>query len=270
MKNENFVINSLEDEVNINIKSIYKTIIEKGIDYTFNHNGMSYYAYVVAANGKINIKTKKEYNIELKEGEAIFLWGNDLVSYTSIEEESRYFWVWFALGKKTLPLNAIIEINSIEKTINDLNNCIKYLKRANVLDVMHANMIFTKYIVHGVEELESKKNESISRYRVNILQSVDYINDNLYDLPTIQELANAIGMSIKQYRKYFKQVTGVYPAKYIYNKKLASVKDSLVNTDLSINEISDMMGFSSPYYLSNCFKNTFGVTPSEYRKKHSK
>ena len=269
-KDEIFVINSLVDEVSVNLKSIYKVLADKGDDFTFKYNGSAYYSFLLVIKGKITVETNKNYSFEVGEGNAAFVWSNDINSYSVLEDGSQFFWVWFYLNKKTLPFMNVFSLDITEKLLNDFHNCIKLLKHADVLDAMRANMIFTKYMLRGIEQLESKQNSSSGWYRVKILQSVDYINEHLYDLPTIQELANMEGLSIKQYRKYFKQVVGVYPAKYIYNQKLVSVKDALINTDLSINEISDMMGFSSPYYLSNCFKNTFGVTPSEYRKKYSK
>ena len=63
---------------------------------------------------------------------------------------------------------------------------------------------------------------------------------------------------------------GVYPAKYIYDQKMLIVKQCLLDTELTIAQIAEMMGFSSAYYLSACFKKSFGYAPNEYRKKFRK
>ena len=73
----------------------------------------------------------------------------------------------------------------------------------------------------------------------NLLAIPLSIKDNLYNLPTIQELANLVGMSLKQYRKHFKKIVGVYPAKYIYDQKMLIVKQCLLNTELTIAEIAE-------------------------------
>ena len=43
----------------------------------------------------------------------------------------------------------------------------------------------------------------------------------------------------------------------------------LQSTQLQITEISDMLGFGSSRYFTRCFKKSFGIAPSEYRKKEN-
>ncbi|UPU38767.1 helix-turn-helix domain-containing protein [Erysipelothrix sp. Poltava] len=45
-------------------------------------------------------------------------------------------------------------------------------------------------------------------------------------------------------------------------------KSLLINTDLSITQISDIVGFRSPSYFSQFFKNMECMSPSSFRNKH--
>ena len=270
MRNDIFAINTLVDTVSINIKSIYKTSARNGETYKCKMGGDVYFCYVFVLKGKMKLRTLQSYEFKVAEGCAAFLWSNDIQSYTLYGEEVQYFWVYFSLSGKKLTLMKPFAVSNVEKTSASLHRCISLLLRSTTHDSMRANMIFTKYVLEGSEKLWEEEVDAGGSQRIAIATSVDYIKDNLYNLPTIQELANLVGMSLKQYRKHFKKIMGVYPAKYIYDQKMLIVKQCLLNTELTIAQIAEMMGFSSAYYLSACFKKSFGCAPNEYRKKFKK
>lgn len=269
MKNELIAINTLTDTININIKSIYKTRADFGDVYQCKMQGDVYYCYVIVIKGKITLQSLHSYQFDLAEGQAVFLWSNEIKSY-SCSEETQYLWVYFSITETDLLLMKPFSVANMEKALNNFHHCISLLNRSTIFDLCRANMIFTKYVLEGIEKLQAEEVNLKGWHRATIEMSVDYIKDNLYHLPTIQELATHAGMSLKQYRKHFKKMMGEYPAKYICEQKLLVVKDYLVNTDLSINQIADMFWFSSSYYLSTSFKKKYGCTPSEYRKRFRK
>ena len=266
MRDEIIAVNTLTDAININIKSIYKTLGDVGDVYRCKWGGNLYYCYVFVEKGKIEFKTVQSYCFELNEGQAVFLWSNDIQSY-SFSESTSYFWVFFSLTEQKLTLMRPFAVENISKTTRNIDHCITLLNRGVALELFRANMIFTKNVLEGIEKLLLDEEKFKKVGQLSIESSLNFIRDNLYKLPTIQELANQVGMSLKQYRKHFKKIVGMYPAQYIYEQKLLLVSEYLKNTDLTVAQISDMIGFSSPYYLSFCFKKYFGVPPREYRKK---
>jgi signal transduction histidine kinase/DNA-binding response OmpR family regulator len=83
----------------------------------------------------------------------------------------------------------------------------------------------------------------------------------------IDEICKKIGVSrIQLYRKV-KALLGCNVNDYILNVRLQKAKYFLNETELSIAEIADKVGFSSAAYFSTVFKNKFIVTPSEFREK---
>ena len=266
MKNEFLAINTLVDTININLKSIYVTHAEKGDIYKFKNKGNSYYCYVLVVKGKMTLSMMDSSTVDIEEGNALFLWGNDVKSY-SFSDETRYYWVYFSLIGNNLILGKTFLVDT-EKTASSIQKCLKLLHRSSLIELCRANMIFVKLVLNGVEKLKENEYTKKSFYRKAIEMSVDFIKDNLYDLPSIQELANMSGMSLKQYRKHFKRIMGDFPAKYIADQKMLLVRDCLVNTDLTVNQIAEMLNFSSPYYLSSSFKKVFNCSPKEYRNKH--
>ena len=82
---------------------------------------------------------------------------------------------------------------------------------------------------------------------------------------TIQEIAEQLGMGYSNFRKLFKEFTGVSPALYQQELKLQKAKELLSTTDISIKEIAYQLNFDSPDYFSSKFKMKVGCKPSEYR-----
>jgi AraC-like DNA-binding protein len=83
----------------------------------------------------------------------------------------------------------------------------------------------------------------------------------------VDEICKAIGISrIQLYRKV-KALLGCNVNDYILSVRLHKAKYLLNETEMSIAEIADKVGFSSAAYFSTVFKSKFIVTPSEFRDK---
>ena len=63
-------------------------------------------------------------------------------------------------------------------------------------------------------------------------------------------------------------MTGMTPLDFVRNIKMKHACMMLLNRTQNISEIAYAIGFTSPKYFSKCFKEEFGVTPSEYLQKH--
>lgn len=65
----------------------------------------------------------------------------------------------------------------------------------------------------------------------------------------------------------FSELHGETLEQYIINHKIERVKNMLINDDLSVTEIAFRLGYSSVGHLSNQFKRTTGLTPSQFIKR---
>ena len=269
MRKDYGVINTVENKIIMDIKSIYVAELDDRESFVFNIKNDSYFGYVVVTGGTMTIRTHNSYSIDILQGEVVFVWGGDLDSYSMYGNQARCTWIWFSADKLVIPLMKPFKREFSEKDQAKIEQCIRLLRRQNAYDLMRANMIFADYLLDGLERMSAQEKEA-GHYRVNIIKSIDYIKENINDLPPIEKLATMAGMSLDQYRKYFKHYTGEYPAKYISMKLLQCVREYLIYSDLSIFQISEMLGFCNPYYMSNRFKKQYGISPREYRKRYSK
>ena len=91
------------------------------------------------------------------------------------------------------------------------------------------------------------------------------IRENLESSLTIQQVAEDLGVSYSNFRKLFKEYTGISPATYQQDLRLQRAKELLSTTDMSVKEIAYRLNFESPDYFSAKFKAKTGRRPSELR-----
>ena len=103
----------------------------------------------------------------------------------------------------------------------------------------------------------------------NFVESLSYLIENISMKIRVEDLANIAKMSRTAYFNCFQKATGLTPANYIMNKRLELACSRLKSTDMSIEDIAITVGFCERAYLVKCFKKRYGITPTEYRRKHA-
>lgn len=115
---------------------------------------------------------------------------------------------------------------------------------------------------HEEEEeavLGDKDRTFIDRLRSIIKENLS--NSNL----SVDDIASEIGLSRTQLYRKVKTMTGKAPMDILRSARLARAQVFLRKTDQTISEICYDVGFTSPSYFAKCYKEEFGVGPSEER-----
>jgi signal transduction histidine kinase/ligand-binding sensor domain-containing protein/DNA-binding response OmpR family regulator len=99
-----------------------------------------------------------------------------------------------------------------------------------------------------------------------ILAVEDKMADPQFRIETIAEIMN---MSQKTFYRKFKSLTGTTPAEFVRDIRLKKAKQFLDIPENNISDVAYLVGFSSPKYFSTCFKEKYGVSPSEYQSSVS-
>ena len=123
------------------------------------------------------------------------------------------------------------------------------------------HLIGKMYSLERNIELKSRNQahvDLINRARLRIRESLEVSL-------TIQQVAEELGVSYSNFRKLFKEHTGLSPAIYQQDLKLQRAKELLTTTDMSIKEIAYRLNFESPDYFSAKFKAKTGRKPSDLR-----
>lgn len=101
-----------------------------------------------------------------------------------------------------------------------------------------------------------------------ILDEMDECIQNRHEeAVTLREFAQRLGYSEFYFSRKFKEVSGMQFRDYLRYRKLAFALKAVRDTDEGILDIALRYGFSSHEAFTRAFKEAYGVTPSEYRRK---
>ena len=95
---------------------------------------------------------------------------------------------------------------------------------------------------------------------------ISYIDEHFREKIYIEELSAMINVSPDYFTKMFKESIGKTPIDYINGIRVNRALALLSETDESVNDISDGLGFSNPNYFHKIFKQYMDTSPLAYRK----
>ncbi|MBR2565191.1 MAG: helix-turn-helix domain-containing protein [Paenibacillus sp.] len=101
-----------------------------------------------------------------------------------------------------------------------------------------------------------------------LLQIIDYMEKNYEHMITLEEVAKKYYLSTSYLSRYFKQKMGMGFSRYLLHIRLKHCMKDLLYTNESISQIAMNNGFPNTKSFSAFFKETYHMTPHEYRKTH--
>lgn len=101
------------------------------------------------------------------------------------------------------------------------------------------------------------------------------LNDVIYGMMGNSNLssdmvADRMCMSLSQLNRKIKAITGFSSSGYVLQMRLDKAKRILASTDTPVGDVAMKCGFPEMSYFSRVFKQTFQMTPSQYRKSYKK
>ena len=84
---------------------------------------------------------------------------------------------------------------------------------------------------------------------------------------SLSDVATSFNMSYISFRRKFKEVTGISPGAWLIQKRVDKAVELLMIESLSIEGISQYLGYTDIYTFSKQFKRKKGLPPSEFRQQ---
>jgi AraC-like DNA-binding protein len=97
-----------------------------------------------------------------------------------------------------------------------------------------------------------------------------YIHEHLNDNLSIAEIADKYQWSAKHFHYIFQKKVGISPKKYIMDTQIKRAKELLLESNLTIAEIANRIGYEDALHFSKIFKRNSGISPSVFRKQFEK
>ncbi len=128
------------------------------------------------------------------------------------------------------------------------------------LQGMYEFIIYDMERLEGTLHLESEKKQLVEKLKA-------FIEEHLNEELTRSRLSDCINFSGDYVARFFRAETGKTISEYIMEQRMEKAKRYLVETQMSIGDISCEVGFNNFSYFSKAFKGYTGKTPNEYRAK---
>lgn len=168
----------------------------------------------------------------------------------------------------TLQLNASIQRLSYTLNISSINRVKVDEFFFNTHTLEEISDIFKTYCHSIIQTLcEAKSHDANKSSLISTVATL--VDENLYNENlSVVFLADQVHLSVNYLRNIFKEHTGESLFNYILRKRLDLICHLLTDTDSSLQDISDQLGFSTKNYFFTFFKKNIGMTPSQYRLTH--
>lgn len=164
------------------------------------------------------------------------------------------------------PGSPIMHTEYSDEIIGDYNKAIETASQQKSAYQQALSGIAVRLIT---EILYHARNKAFTEARSDehMLRAKNFISEK-DGITTPEQVAAAVGMGYSHFRKLFRQYTGLSPARYILEIRMAKARELLTNTDLQIQEIAWKLGFENADYFTTAFRRICSVTPNTYRASH--
>ncbi|WP_299050986.1 AraC family transcriptional regulator [uncultured Polaribacter sp.] len=99
---------------------------------------------------------------------------------------------------------------------------------------------------------------------IKIRKAKEIIIDRMSEPPSLQDLANEIGLNIKKLKEGFKQIYGDTVYSFLLDYKMEHARRLLESNQYNVNEVGIKVGYSTSSHFIAAFKKKFGTTPKKY------
>lgn len=125
---------------------------------------------------------------------------------------------------------------------------------------------FGKFLSRSAEAVRAKKSETdiITKF------VMEYVEEHFGDDLSLDAIAGKLGITGPYLSTYFKEKTGTNLSDYILTVRINKASQMLRDTDLLIQEIASLVGYYTVASFNRVFKRYTGLTPSEFRRSHSR
>lgn len=254
----------------------YKLITRQEFITTRSH-GLNNYQLLYLAKGSAKFRIQHEI-ITVKAGECVLYHPGEeqYYSYYLIDQPDVY-WIHFSYHDKqkfmkdtgfvNFPVYQVGFDSSyvflFNQIIGELQLKSHFYQEIASLQLQELLLKMRKnYKTHGIPEVKKLYNNQVE----NAIRIFHLKYDENF---SIRDYAKEHKLNYSRFIDNFTKTTGVSPRQYIIQTRMQKAMELLNSTTLSIQDISEIIGYDNPLYFSRLFKKTHGMSPSEYRARSS-
>ena len=100
-----------------------------------------------------------------------------------------------------------------------------------------------------------------------VREAMDFACRHLSRRLSLDDLADAAGLSLSRFAHLFRQQVGITPQQFVEQQRIAQAQQLLDLSSRSVKQIAHDLGFDTQFYFSQRFRKHVGVGPREYRQR---
>ena len=272
---DGFFVLTFKNEEN-NIQILNKEIQSDYIQFHFCLKGLSKFVFnegtytlnileeksLLLYNPQKNLPINLEINpnswvvsvlISIKKFHSLFSQEADYISFLNDDnKEKKYYKDGEISPTMAIVLNQLINYN--------LNQSIKNLYfKGKAYEIL--SLYFNRNEDTNIEQCPFLVDETnVTKLR----RAKDIIISKMAEPPSLQELADEVGLSLKKLKEGFKQIYGDTVFGFLVEHKMEFARKMLEAGDSNVNEVGLKVGYSTSSHFIAAFKKKYGTTPKKY------
>lgn len=191
--------------------------------------------------------------ISIKKFHALFSEEANYISFLNLENRDKQYYKDAPLSPGMVIVLNQLESHNVVPTIKNL-----YYK-AKAYELL--SLYFNRAAGPDVEQCPFLSDEENV---LKIRKAKDIMIANMAEPPSLQELSNEIGLSLKKLKEGFKQIYGDSVFSFLFDYKMEYARKLLDTGEYNVNEVGLKVGYSTSSHFIAAFRKKFGTTPKKY------
>ncbi|MFB9276168.1 helix-turn-helix domain-containing protein [Cohnella cellulosilytica] len=240
-----------------------------------DYGNSSDYCLLTVTKGKVWVASG-EGNRQLSKGDSIVLSPSDPLRITAAADGCEGYRLSYRLveprgaGYRTTPPwedcgKRPFRIKPFARLADELAELYRSLNGTTPMEQFKSQLLFQQMLYRVLDQYRSTDDEGTSLEAVN--RSIAYLQTHYASDYTVTQLAGQVNISVRQYTRLFKRITGKTPIDYLNDFRINRSKELLLQTDDQLSRISSRIGIKDVHYFNRRFKQTVGCSPKEYVRK---
>lgn len=127
--------------------------------------------------------------------------------------------------------------------------------------------LFIDSFVRSATSGQVNKGNSLRDFYIK--EAFSFIEQNFQNDISIEEIASFCGLNRSYFGKIFRENTGKSPQDFLISYRMTKATELLKLTGLSVGDIGNAVGYPNQLHFSRAFKNTYGISPRQWRNENS-
>lgn len=221
------------------------------------------------------------YNRKLNQGDIVIIEPNQAYELTTAIQtnslhkatsENLVYWVEFSgdnapLFSERLTMkmdDGYAHVGSFTNIFDDFDGLLALGQRGyTATNVIHAVHVLQQALSFLALQLRVSVFNNSSKFDLDAVETM--MRNNLHQELSLDTLAHYAQLSKFHFAKKFKELTDSSPIQHFINMKIQKACVELDNSNATIKDIAESLGYGDPYYFSRLFKKIVGLSPKQYR-----